>query len=424
MINYSKLSYQIKRKILTFLNKISKSLSRPNYKFITQMIYGILESQTVLLSDISRALKENISLKKTIERLSNNLKAFDKHNVVIDNYISEIKPYIDDNTIFCVDESEITKRNSKVLEAMGKVRDGSTGETNVNGYNCLEIAALTGKYNMPVSVYSKMYSNVEKNFISENEEALKGLNFIRESFDNKGIKALDRGYDNKKFYKHFIDNQENFVIRAKSNRNVIHNNKPINILKLAKKYQGRFATIVTNKAGKAKKCKFSFVQIALPDMPNKQLTLVVVKGFGKIPMMLISNIRPSDKKLTLAIIQVYLRRWRIEEYFRFKKQQFDFENIRVRSLNSIRTMNLFLTLIIGFIAMMSERKTQNALIKCIENISNRIYGIPDFDYYALADGIYTILKKTLTGIKSFLQPVFKIKAPQQLIMPQVFKLVG
>ncbi|WP_127719685.1 hypothetical protein [Clostridium sp. AWRP] len=104
--------------------------------------------------------------------------------------------------------------------------------------------------------------------------------------------------------------------------------------------------------------------------------------------------------------------------------QFDFENIRVRSLNSIRTMNLFLTLIIGFIAMMSERKAQSALIKCIENISNRIYGIPDFDYYALAGGIYTILEKTLTGIKSFLQPVFKIKASQQLIMPQVLKLMG
>ncbi|WP_127719686.1 hypothetical protein [Clostridium sp. AWRP] len=69
--------------------------------------------------------------------------------------------------------------------------------------NCLEIAALTSKYSIPVSVYSKMYSNIEKNFISENEEALKGLNFIRESFDNKGIKALDRGYDNKTFYKHF-----------------------------------------------------------------------------------------------------------------------------------------------------------------------------------------------------------------------------
>lgn len=35
--------------------------------------------------------------------------------------------------------------------------DGSTGETNVNGYNCLEIAVLTSKHNMPVSVYTQKY---------------------------------------------------------------------------------------------------------------------------------------------------------------------------------------------------------------------------------------------------------------------------
>jgi len=356
MFNYSKLSYQMKIKILAFTNKISKGLPRPTYKFISQIIYGILENQTVLLSEISRALKEDITLKKTIERLSNNLRSFNKHEEIIDNYLLTIKPHIDDNTVFCIDGSEITKRSSKVLEAMGKVRDGSTGETNVNGYNCLEIAALTSKYNMPVSVYSKIYSNVEEDFLSENEETFQGLNFIRDNFNNKGIKALDRGYDDRKFYKHFTDNEELFVIRAKKNRNVINKGKSINILKLANKYQGKFSTIVTNKAGKSKKCKFSFIQITLPDVPNKPLTLVVVRGFGKIPMMIISSILPTDKRLTLSIIQVYLKRWKIEEYFRFKKQQFDFENIRVRSLNSIKSMNLFLTLIVGFIAILSERK--------------------------------------------------------------------
>jgi hypothetical protein len=423
MINYSKLSYQIKRKVLTFSNKISKGLSQPGCKFITQMIYGILESQTVILSDISRALKEDITLKKTIERLSNNLRAFDKHNTVIRNYISEIIPYIDDNTIFCVDGSEITKRNSKALEAMGKVHDGSTGENNVNGYNCFEIAALTSKYNMPISVYSKIYSNFEKDFVSEDEEAFKGLNFIRESFNNKGIKALDRGFDNKKYYEYFTDNHEAFVIRAKGNRNVIHKGKSINVLKLAKKYQGKFSTLVKNKAGKIRKCKFSFVPITLPDLPDKLLTLVIVKGFGKQPMMLISNIKPDDKRLTLTIIKIYLKRWRIEEYFRFKKQQFDLEKIRVRSLNSIRTMNLLLTFISGFIAKLSEKRGATALIICIQNLSKRIYDIPDFDYYALADGIYAILKKTHTGIKEYIKPIIKNSSTQQLIMPEVLKLV-
>lgn len=190
-------------------------------------------------------------LKKTIERLSRNLSSFDETDQLVENYIDTIQLFINDNTIFCIDGSEITKRNSKVLEDMGTVRDGSTGEPNVNGYNILEIAALTNKYGMPVSVYS----NVCEDFKSENTETLKSLEFIRTHFGNIGIKALDRGYDNNQFYEQFTNNNEKFVIRAKRNRDVIHSGKVINIFKLANKYKGRYVTTVKDKAGKTKKCR-------------------------------------------------------------------------------------------------------------------------------------------------------------------------
>lgn len=94
------------------------------------MIYGFFESNSILLSNIARALKEDILLKKTIERLSRNLSSFDETDQLVENYIDTIQPFIDDNTIFCIDGSEITKRNSKALENMGTVRDGSTGKIN------------------------------------------------------------------------------------------------------------------------------------------------------------------------------------------------------------------------------------------------------------------------------------------------------
>ena len=119
-----------------------------------------------------------------------------------------------------------------------------------------------------------------------------------------GIKALDRGYDNNQFYEYFTNNNEKFVIRVKRNRDVIHNGKVINIFKLANKYKGKYVTIVKNKAGKAKKCKFSYIPIILPAIPDKKLTLVVIREFGKIPMMLITNLNPTDKKLSLTILKV------------------------------------------------------------------------------------------------------------------------
>ena len=54
--------------------------------------------------------------------------------------------------------------------------------------------------------------------------------------------------------------------------------------------------------------------------------------------------------------KTYLMRWSIEEYFKFRKQQFGLEDLRVMSLQSIRYLNLFATLVAGYIGLMSSEK--------------------------------------------------------------------
>ena len=44
-------------------------------------------------------------------------------------------------------------------------------------------------------------------------------------------------------------------------------------------------------------------------------------------MMLLTNIEPEDEEFTKVVNKVYIRRWKIEEYFKFKKQQFKFEKM-------------------------------------------------------------------------------------------------
>ena len=73
--------------------------------------------------------------------------------------------------------------------------------------------------------------------------------------------------------------------------------------------------------------------------PDRQLHLVVIKGFGQQPMMLLTSL-PVDAsfKSQWRIVEGYLSRWRIEETIRFIKQEYGFENIRVHSYNAIRNM--------------------------------------------------------------------------------------
>ncbi len=136
-------------------------------------------------------------------------------------------------------------------------------------------------------------------------------------------------------------------------------------------------------------------------------------------MMLITNLKSADKRLSVIITKVYIMRWKIEEYYRFKKQQFDFEDFRVQSMVSIRALNTLLTVLIGLLSTFSEEQNSNNLIIKIIEISKRIYRKPKFIYYALGDGIFNILQKTKRGIATFLVQK-KILRSQQLSLFELF----
>ena len=157
MNNYTKIINQMKEKIVTFSKNLSIDLSKPNRKFVLNLIYGLICSSSSYLSEIARSLKENITLKKTIERLSNNLTNFDKEkrDYVWNNYVDKIKDKIDDNTVFWFDPGDLGKKNSKKLENLDLIKDGSTGEY-INGYKMIEVAALTRREKLPIPVHASL----------------------------------------------------------------------------------------------------------------------------------------------------------------------------------------------------------------------------------------------------------------------------
>ena len=336
MTHYTTLSSNLKRGILRFSEKISDGLSRPDFKFVSQMIYGILSAQSCHLSKIGRTLDEKISIKKTIDRLSKNLSSFDDGETLFENYLRKVKGCVSDKTILIVDGSDITKPCSPTMENIGRVRDGSTGEYG-EGYHTLGITALTPEKKQPIGVYTRVYSSTEKDFISEDAEVLTALKFLGKHFKKSNIRTFDRGYDANVYYEHLINNSEKFVIRAKKNRDVIHQDKRINILELAERFKGKYSLKFRKKNGMSADCKITIVPIKLPCRPNADLNLVVCYDFGKTPMMLITNLKSDDKRLGVAVTKVYLMRWKIEEFYGFKKHQFDFEGFRVILIPIINT---------------------------------------------------------------------------------------
>ena len=401
MTHYTTLASNLKRGILTFSKGISEGLSRPQYKFVSQMIYGLLCSQSCHLSKISRALNEKVLLKKTIDRLSRNLADFQNYSLLFDNYVKRMKRHINDNAILIIDDGDITKPCSPKMEGIRTVRDGSTGGYGL-GYHMLDVTALTPEHKAPIGVYSRVFTAGEDTFVSATEETLRALRYLRKHFKRSNVRTFDRGFDANIIFEELIKHKEKFVIRVNLNRIVKYKDESINILKLAERFKGKYVLRFKKKNGKQADCKISIIPINLCFLPNEALNLVICHGLGSDPMLLITNLKTDDERIAVTITKVYLLRWRIEEFHGFKKQQFGFEDFRVRSLNSIRNLDMLLTIAIGYIGIMSECADDKRIAMELIYLSKRIYGIPKFRFYAIADGIYSLFANGKQGISHFL----------------------
>lgn len=405
MNNYTKIINHLKGKILNFSKEISKDLSLPNSKFVFDMTYGLISSSSSFLSEIARCLKETTTLKKVIERLSNRLTNFDKEKreLIWNNYIHEIKDKIDDNTVFCFDPGDLGKKHSKKLENLDLIKDGSTGEL-INGYKMIEVAALTKKEKLPIPVYSNLFSSTEEEFISENDEYFTALKYLNNKFGNMGIYALDRGFDDEKYFRYFSNKNLAFVIRMKTNRNITvsKTQKTDNIKKLAVRTKCKTQYTYKDKNGITRTATTGYIKIKIPSIEDKEFYLVIIKSseFPKNPMILLTNLKPNNEEFTKIVNKVYIKRWKIEEYFKFKKQQFKFEKMLLRTLDSIRTLNVLLSIVIGFIGIFSDEQKYGQYLAVFEaSQSLRDNEKIVLVYYAIERGFNKIFQFDNKGIK-------------------------
>ena len=140
---------------------------------------------------------------------------------------------------------------------------------------------------------------------------------------------------------------------------------------------------------------------------KKDIYLVLVYGITEHPMMLATNKKIKSKEDVVNIALTYFSRWRIEEYFRCKKQMFQFENFRVRKLTAINALNFYITLCMAFPAHMSMKSETHALKAAIIQKADPIKEKVQFSYYRLAKGISGILSYVKEGIRLW----FRTKRP-------------
>ena len=406
MANFTSNTYTLKREILTFSNKISRKLSKPDKKFTADMTYGMLASSSCLLTDIVDQLHEDSKKVNSVERLTRHLnKGVPVKALKL--YLNTICKWVPSEPVIHIDDSDVVKPDGYKFEALGMVRDGSkstdTKTVYQKGYHVTEACVLTGNGH-PVSVFSQIHSSKEKNFTSINDITFSAMERGAALF-GKATFALDRGYDDNKMFLKLDELKQDYVIRLTAKRKLYFHGKWIPATQLRNQRKGKIKTPLVYR-GKKRDAYLSHVKVQIT-ASKKDIYLVLVYGITEHPMMLATNKEIRSKEDVINVAKTYFSRWRIEEYFRCKKQMFQFENFRVRKLAAINALNFYITLCMAFLAHISMKSESNALKAAIIQKADPIKEKVHFSYCRLAKGVSGILSYAKEGIRLW----FRTKRP-------------
>jgi hypothetical protein len=400
-MNLAIITGKLKEQIRIFSGKVSAELPKVGMRFVEEMLYGIGSEQSVHLSKIARSLSEKIPLIKTINRLSFELSREGLWEKITSGLLRLAQGEIAADTLLILDLSDIAKPYAKEMEYLARIRDGSRGEL-ANGYWTCQVIA--SELNRPeiIPLYSRLYSLSAPDCTGENQEIFMAMDMVSKAVDNRGVWVMDRGTDRKIIFDHLLSRQRRFIIRLKGDRYVLKGKKKIIVSDLAQKCRLPYSeTLIREEREKetAYDISFGFCRVYLPDIPLP-LCLVVVRGFGEKPMMLLTNLPlKKNRKILLRIVKSYISRWGIEETIRFVKQSYKVEDIRVQTYTRLQNMMALVQAAAYFTAVHIGGKLKLAALSAIIiKASKRIFGAAPFRYYAIADGIKALLNRHKPGI--------------------------
>ena len=395
-MNDTTIASKAKAQLAGFMGKVFTHFSKPARRFVEECIYGIQASGDTKLSSIVRAIDDDIRPIYTEKRLSRNLDDATLEASISDAVLKNGARSVRADTLLLVDPTEIRKEFAHAMEHVTLVRDASRSSKEgrdvlVNGYHGCMVAAcrIGGRKTVPLAL--RLWSSRAPGFKGENDEVLKILKAVYAATGGKGVTVYDRGGDRPAFYGYLIGNGRDFVIRL-TGRNVLSWRGMHEASDLARECTMRHAHHVTfDSHGRECNVPVSFgaMPVRLPMHPEKELHMVVVKGFGRDPMMLITSLPVSGSfESQWRVVDAYISRWRIEETIRFVKQSYGFENIRVLSYARIRNMaSLVLASAYFATVWIGRHARREVLAEHIKRLGKRLNEVPEFAAYAIADGI-------------------------------------
>lgn len=368
MIYFSNIVREVKKELSNYLlDNICKDLPRNITKFIYDMVWGILSSGSSKISNIGRRLFES-NIRVTENRLTLNLMELNLSKVKENYFRYVFNNLLKLNPNILIDETDIIKPFGKAFEGLTIIRDASKdGKPREKGFRVTGIISLTDD-NYVVPLITNIYSPLSIGHKSIGNETKKNLEQIIPYIKNwyNGVFSFDRGYD-ASFYAEYINDKEQFyVIRAKEKRIYTTNKGKMNINEIANHHKGKYSFTYKGIDNVEKTAKASAIKVSHKDFKEPFWLVIETIHTENDIRVYLTNIDCSNKEGVRKALKGYRLRWRIEEYFRFIKQEYEFEKFMIRSLDGIN--NLFVCINIATTFLTSIIQTNKTLWGQIQEV--------------------------------------------------------
>ncbi len=416
MIKDKQITGMTQGKISQYAGKVSTGRSRPERKFVHDVLYGLLKTGMPQLGSIVRSLGESISVKKRTERLNRHLRKAELGKALMQSHLDVQREKLGICEYMLVDTTDISKEYGTSHEGQAGVHDGSAGKKGY-GYPLVTIVGVGAGRSEVVPAYSELYS-LKQESTSENRKILEAIESVAAVTGNKAAFVMDRGGDRSRLFEHLLEQNIPFIVRMNNNRHLWVNDKPEKIWKTAKYTRLPYHLHLVRQGKNRKKelhilCGAKRVKLTR-DGEDLWLVSAKYKGRDGGRFYFLTNLEYETEEMVVTkVLKGYHVRWVIEEVHREIKEDLHWESIRLFEYTSIKNMSALLWIAASFYyTRLAGVESLDILLDMARSVVYRLKlkEITGFVYYKLFYLVNSLLQTT----KRCRRTVFTVSYQYQL----------
>lgn len=385
----------LQSKLSAFVHQIGATLSKPECRFLSELVFGICKCRQPILRQIALAIRDRIPLRKTVARFRRHLRKTSLWRRLFAGLLPMLGRQVHAGDYMVLDLSDIQKPTAPTLEGLALVRDGDTGDIGP-GYWWLNVLGVSADGTTVLPLWSKLYS-FECGARSENQELLEAVDKVAPHVPDRVTWVIDRGGDRSRLIHPWLEAGRACIIRLQRTRHLVYAGHRRSVAALADRVEltetctarvVKQSRVVTQTyRGGAIPVRFPHPTHADQVMDTPLWLVVLVNENGGKSYFLVHTPLTDPAAVVRHTFRGYGHRWTIEEYHRHVKDQFHMETIQVQKWTHLQNLMAVMTVTMAYLYAALDAWHQRLLVHDKVPILDkyRLRELLGFCYYKVAE---------------------------------------